>query len=332
MISLLSRRSGLLWCAAQLLAAPTQAVPPVDMSQRFAALRAVDARLATIGFRLATANAALCDERQPETGAVLHAIDQYDPSTRAAARAAFGFAKAISVELVVAGSPAALAGVLPDDGVVAVDGTAMPSATNGTATSATRDAALALVAGQDPSRPLLLSLLRDGRPRTAVLPALPACRAAFEVLLGPELVAQSDGRIVQIGVRYLATLDDDQLAVVVAHELAHIILHHRRRLEAAGVHWGMLGELGKSARLFRRTEDEADSLGAVLMRNAGYDPRVAVSFWRRKQGGIAEGFGGSHASPRQRAAAIEAAIQAIPPAAPVPWTPPVIAARDKPLR
>jgi len=305
--------------------------PVADRVQQFAALRSYDARLATIGFRLVTANAALCDERQPGTGAVLHAIDQYDPAVRPAARQFFGFAAPVSVELVVAGSPAARAGVMAGDGVLAVEGAGMPAPTGGAATAATRDAALALVASQDPSRSLTLSLLRQGRARAATLAALPACRAAFELVLGPDLIAHSDGRIVQIGVRYLEQLDDEQLAAVVGHELAHIVLHHRTRLEAAGIHWGILGELGRSARLFRRTEDDADALGAVLMRNAGYDPHAAVAFWRRRQGAL-DGLSSTHASSKQRAAAIEAAIAAIPPDAPVPWVPPIIATRNEALR
>src|SRR3546814_2491582 len=71
------------------------------------------------------------------------------------------------------------------------------------------------------------------------------------------------------------------LAAAVAHELAHNILRHRERLDAADVARGLFKGFGRSARLFRQTEIEADRLSAWPMRGAGYDPPAAVRFWGR---------------------------------------------------
>ncbi len=46
-------------------------------------------------------------------------------------------------------------------------------------------------------------------------------------------------------------MSDEEIAVVVAHELAHNILHHRARLDAAGVSRGLVAEFGRNARLTR---------------------------------------------------------------------------------
>jgi len=296
----------------------------------FEALRDVDLRLAGVAQRLVTANVALCRDRQPATGAVLHAIDQYDPASRETVRRVFGFPTPIAVEAVVPGSPAAIAGITANAGVVSVGGQAMPAPTTGAATSATRDAALGLIADLPADRPTSWRLA-GGTVRTVA--ASPGCRATFEVLLGPGLAASSDGRVVQLGVRFFERYTDAEIAVVVAHELAHIILRHRVRLEAAGVRWGLLAEFGRNRRLFRRTEDDADLLAVHLLRNASYDPASAPAFWRAHGNAVGGGFfrARTHGSAGARAKAIEAEIASIPAAAPLPYLPPVLATRDQPL-
>lgn len=299
------------------------------------ALRAVDGRMATIGWRLQTGNVALCRALQPAPGLHLHAIDQYAGDAEADARAAFGFATPVQVEAIVAGSPAGAAGVAADDGLVAVNGEPVMAPTPATAgTSATRDAANALIARQPADRPLMLTLRRDGVSRTVTIPARPGCASAFEVLLGPGLKASSDGRIVQVGVRFFETLPDDKIAAVVAHELSHTILQHRRRLEAAGAQWGIWSEFGRSGKLFRQTEDDADRLSVHLLRNAGYDPQAAVRFWREDGGKVDGGLfrGASHGSAKARATAIAAEIATLPPAGVADGSPAVLATRDEALR
>lgn len=299
----------------------------------FDAVRAVDARMAAIGYRLATANAPLCDALAPTPGLAIHAIAQYAPGERAGARAAFGFAAPVAVEAVVPGSPAASAGVLPDDGLLAVAGDPVTAAIPPAASAEPRDQALAAIARQPSDRPLALTLLRGERPVRVTLAASPGCRSGFEVLLGPGLQASSDGRIVQVSVRFFERYRDEEVAAVIAHELAHTILRHADRLEAAGVKRGLLAEVGRNGRLFRRTEDEADLLGAHLLRNAGYDPQVAVRFWRDHGGEVDRGLfrARTHRSARVRAERIAAELAALPAEAPIPYRPPILATRDSPL-
>lgn len=329
MIGRMTRGIGLalaLLAAGMPAAAQDLSVPQLEL------LRVTDLRLATIAYRLVTANAALCRDPQPVPGLVLHAIDQYPASLQPRLRSVFGFAAPVSVETVVSGSPAA-AVLKPGDAITAIDGTTMPVPKPGNPSSVTRDAANAILAGEPADKPLTIDILRDGRPMTVTVAGQAGCRSAFEVLLGPKLSASSDGRIVQIGVRFFEKYDDDQIAVVVAHELSHTILRHRARLEAAGVSWGVFGEFGKNGARFRRTEDDADLLGMYLMRNAGYDPQLAVKFWRTAGPDIDGGMFRSrtHGSAKARAAAIEAEIARIPKDAPVPYLPPILATRDQPL-
>ena len=306
-----------------------------DSAATFAALRAVDGRMAGIAYRLTTANAALCRELAPTPGWAIHAIDQYDAPLRDQARKSFGFETPIAVEAVVPGSPAATAAVREGDSIVAIDGKRIDDGAPGkAANSARRDTMVETIAALPARQPLRVDLLRDGKPRSVTIAASPGCRSAFEVLLGPGMDASADGRIVQIGVRFFERYTDDEVAVVVAHELAHNILHHARRLDAAGVKRGLLSEVGRNGRLFRLTEDQADQLGMYLLRNAGYDPRIAVNFWRDHGGDVDGGLFRSrtHPSSAARARVLEAEIARIPADAPKPYVPPIIATVDQPLQ
>ncbi|WP_298807936.1 M48 family metallopeptidase [uncultured Sphingomonas sp.] len=305
-----------------------------DIRATFEALRAQDARLASVAWRLTTANAALCRDQQPGTGLVLHAIDQYAARDADTARAVFGFAEPVAVEWVVPGSPAARAGIVQNEGLAAIAGAPLTAPTAAHDTSATRDAALARLAARPLGAPIVLTLNDSHGTRRAVIAPVPACRSEFEVVAGPKLGASSDGHVVQVGARLMETYGDDDVAVVVAHELAHTILRHRARLEAAGVKWGLFGEFGRNARLFRKTETEADVLGAFLLRNAGWDPQNAVRFWQGPGKKVDPGMFRSrtHPSPKERAAVIAEALAAVPAGAPTPYLPPILDQRDAALR
>ncbi len=151
------------------------------------------------------------------------------------------------------------------------------------------------------------------------------------MLIGSGDKTQADGDIVQIGAAFLEDLaDDDQLAAIVAHELAHNILKHRMRVAAAGGKTGFASEFGRSARLSRIVEDEADRLSVHLMRNAGYDPNAAVAFWQRQRGSLRDLLsGGSHASAGQRANVLAGEIATLP--ATGVSMPAILTQRDAPL-
>lgn len=311
-------------------AASTALSPAAPETASLEALRGIDLRLATIAHRLVTANAPLCRDTVPATGMVLHAKSQYGEAEQAAARQAFGFTTPIAVEGVVPGSPAATAGLRANDGLAAIGSEVLVGGAE-PPSSVDRDRALDVLERQ--GAPVRVTTVRDGARREFVIPATLGCRGRFEVVLGTKMTALSDGKVVQIGVRFFERYRDEETAVIVAHELAHVILRHRLRLEAAGVQGGMLKELGRNAQLSQKVELEADALGVALLHNAGYDPASAARFWRERGGDIDGGLFRSrtHPATKRRIAAIEAAAAAIPPGD-RPYVPPVLAQRDEPLR
>jgi len=131
------------------------------------------------------------------------------------------------------------------------------------------------------------------------------------------------------------TKDENGLAVVMGHEIAHAIAEHgnermsqglmaqlggvalavavRDKPEQTQQMWmtafGAGAQLGVLLPFSRLQESEADQLGLIFMSMAGYNPNHAISFWRRmaeKKGGAAPPeFISTHPSDQKRIAQIE---------------------------
>jgi predicted Zn-dependent protease len=76
--------------------------------------------------------------------------------------------------------------------------------------------------------------------------------------------------------------DDDQLATVMSHEIAHALAHHASERVARERNRSGAAIL-RSLSFQRDQELEADHIGLFLMTFAGYDPHEAVRFWERMQ-------------------------------------------------
>lgn len=246
-------------------------------------LRAADMRLASIGYRLSVGAAALCDRLEPGLGIQLHTLGQYPPDSRDRVRAHFGFAGNVAIEGVVPGSPADRAGLKQDDTVAAIGGVALPAGPSGEASTAPFVALYEAIAALPPDRPVEMTVIRAGERLRLSIPPVPACRTRYELKIADDFDARANGAFVQITSRYLTETPAELLPALVAHELAHNILRHAARLDAAGAEFGLLSGFGRNAGLFRQAEIQADILAVHLLARAGYDPAIAVRF-RREMG------------------------------------------------
>jgi hypothetical protein len=292
-------------------------------------LAALEGRIAAIGFRLTTANAAWCPAQQPQFGWIWGDPHLYDGARRADALAAYHAADvdAPYIAAVAPGSPAERAGLHVGAPVLAINGTAIPSG-EGADPFARIAAVEMLFAALPPQGAVEIS--DAAGTKTAIAPVA-GCASDFRVDARDRPEGAADGRLVVVsgGLVRFAT-SDDELAAAVAHELAHNILRHRVRLDAAGVDRGLGKQFGRSARLFKQTEVEADRLSAWLLAGAGYDPHAAIRFWTRfgQRAGRPLFQAGTHPRWRDRVASIEAEVRAIDAArtAGRPLEPPLIAA------
>ncbi len=102
---------------------------------------------------------------------------------------------------------------------------------------------------------------------------------------------------------FKAAKNDDQLAAVIGHEVAHAIARHGaermsqgRVAQVGGAAVGLatgsqaytsayaaLAQVGFMLPNSRTQESEADHIGLLYMAEAGYDPRAAVDLWQNMQ-------------------------------------------------
>ena len=275
-------------------------------------LRDADLRLASLVYRLAIANTQLCSAHQAATGLIVQTLDQYQESLRPSAKAAFRFESSVSVEAVIGGSPADLAGILANDGIETI-ARQLPANPTTSVSTARRDSAESLLAALPTGKPVDLTIVRNGAHIVGQLVPLESCRAHAELVTDSGFGAQSDDQRLQVGIDYLARFDDNELAVLVAHELAHIILRHTERLEAVGIHHGLLQDFGRNACTIRQAETEADRFSMWLLANAGFDPEIGPHFWRGHGMSISGGIfrSATHESAKQRAQNLDDEIQII---------------------
>jgi len=248
------------------------------------AIRDLDRRLARISFRLATRNVALCPVTTTWSGLLLHDINEYAPAFRSSVRDTFGLVDTLPAVLAtVEGSPASVAGIAEDETITSIDDRPLaPVEVMRRATMASVNAVQAQLQKALDAGPVRLALVAGDRRSTAVLEGVRGCASRVELLPGPGLSAAADGETVQVsGALAEFVRNDDELAILAGHEMAHNILRHPEILKAAGVRHGLLGSFGKDAARIRETEVAADYLGLYLAARAGYDISSAIGFWER---------------------------------------------------
>jgi len=253
-----------------------------------------------------SANNSLCRQTMPVTGMVIHSRDQYGTANVESFESG-----PVAIAMVVPGSAAESAGLQAGDAILAIDGRDTASL-RASPDAPVRDAVFDLLANHASAEPLYLRIARAGTAFDVTLPSNAGCRALVEILAEDRVIARSDGRVIQVSYGLASQTSDHGLAAIFAHELAHAVLEHRRRLSEAGVSKGFLGEIGGDQRRNRQMEVEADRLAVHLLANADLDPQIAPRFWLSDEGrcidaGLLRSF--IYPSPVDRAAIMQREIE-----------------------
>ncbi|MBX7241724.1 MAG: M48 family metallopeptidase [Bacteroidia bacterium] len=154
----------------------------------------------------------------------------------------------------------------------------------------------------------------------------------YNLVNSPEINAwcMPGGKVVVYSGIMPVTKDEDGLAVVMGHEIAHALARHGNErmsqallAQAGGMAlsvalsskpqqtqdlfmqaYGVGATVGALLPFSRLQESEADQVGLYLMAMAGYNPDVAGDFWKRMEaasgGGKMPGFLSTHPDPSKR--------------------------------
>ena len=276
-------------------------------------------RVDDVGHALLVAATPFCSTTLvPRVGARFANVHSFAPDQQEIARS-LGFSDTLVIVGVAQGSTAARSGFSVGDRLIAVDGGPPPRGPNAVSqlasTFAGRPAyAPRLTLEQGPARfvadvasgddPVAEPVARVGGQLRVATPADTVCAFNLVATRGDELNAWADGVNITVTSAMLRFLDDaDELAVVVAHEIAHNALGHVQAQQknvstgnqpsaigdsaAATQAVSPSGELAKTATNVGSTvysqdfEGEADYLGMYLLARAGRPIYKGANLWRR---------------------------------------------------
>jgi hypothetical protein len=292
------------------------------------------ARVDAIADKLLRANADLCPDTRAKLGFSAIAVGDLKGPLGDAAVRRWGASEQLQVISVTPEGAARAAGLQIGDRLESLNGS--PVETGGKALANwTRQ--LAGVLESDPAS-VRLTVRRAGELRAIEIAPLRAC--AYDVVLdteAKEINAYADGkRIVVTRPMYRLASSDPELALVIAHELAHDAKRHisaQRRNATVGMLGGAAvdiliaattgvntqgaftkagGQVGASA-YSPEFESEADYVGLYFMARAGFPIEGAENFWRKMGAEHPESIflRGSHPPTSERYLAIAAAREEI---------------------
>jgi membrane-associated protease RseP (regulator of RpoE activity) len=250
-------------------------------------------RLYGIAYPIFKAAMDLCGEDvRPGLGYIALAEDEeMEEIDRAAFRRALGEQSQATVYSVVPDSAADRAGIRKGDILIGLDDWRIPPWNEGIEKVRER-----LPAKGEKLRPMRISLRRDGRLIETTLKPEKICNYRVRNVSDDKINAWVSGDTIMVthGMMRFAE-DDDELALVIGHELAHDIRGHfqKKRLHSilGLIIDGIFTWYGANTQgLFTRTgnrafadeyESEADYIGLYIARRADHDIDGAIGFWRR---------------------------------------------------
>jgi beta-barrel assembly-enhancing protease len=323
-------------------AAPRTQIPDIDSS--YAASEAAKQeeiafrqqledtfRLDRVSLPILAGGVSQCENRRLVVGMAFANSQSYDSEWRAAAATVFGHDSRLKIIQVVDGFPAAEGGLREGDIVTAINGQYAPAGGEAIKT-------LSKQIGEaiENDGVLELTVLRDHVKHTVRAAPQKICDYPVQMILDDQINAFADGKAIYVtrGMMRFAT-SDQELSLVVAHELAHNVMGHidaKQDNAIAGGFGGLLldflaaaggvntggafSEAGMKAGANSYSvefEHEADYVGLYFMANADLEIDGVANFWRRmatvNSGAISRAS--THPTTPSRFLAIEATVDEI---------------------
>jgi len=293
--------------------ADTTAIPATAGATAARAYLPDVARLEAVSYRLSRESSDLCERPQMLSGLLLHDLGGFSAQTRPAAIRTYGLGYGFGVTHVLADSPAGRAGMEEGDEIVSVNGanvtTFARNAIGRRASYARTEAFTGYLDAALRMGPATLALRRGQTIVNVTLDQESGCGGKAVVQRQKTLNAFSDGRYVAVTTTMMRFLDSDsELAFVVAHEMAHNILHHASKRNRKATVRAMLPNSHTGT---KSAEIEADELAVQLMARAGYDLNAPEGFFGRATKVRRAGLSLTHPSNARRLRTVSAVIARI---------------------
>lgn len=317
-------------CAGPQTLSPQGSAPEIQAEQAkqkslaYESFVNAQADLHRISLPILASNAEFCGAKtRPATGISAWNIHTVPAEYRPTAAQLYGLGPDLVVQNVVPDSPGQKSGLQRGDLLLSINGQPIPRGTD--AIEVTQSHLNA--AGY---RPVDISYIRNGAQHKTTLTAIQACD--YPVLLdnSSAINAYADGERIVISRGIMRFADHErEVALVVAHELAHNTMGHVQKLQqnvmagslgglavdvllgAAGVNTGnqfsrIGGAIGQQ-RYSVPFEQEADYVGMYYMARAGFPTDQVANFWRRMaaEGQASIDMRSSHPASAERFIAIE---------------------------
>lgn len=248
----------------------------------------------------------------------------YSADLAAAAQASLGLQERLQVMGVLSDSGAARAGVRRGDILMAVENKPLPEGED-----AEQEAAAILAPMVTGRSSVTLTVLRDGATVSLNVPLTFACAFGIELGNADNVVAYADGYRVLVSRGMLnAVQSDEELAYVMAKEMAHNTLAHAARQRMSATVGGIIDNLTRirpdmstmvgmaGVRAMPQDLDAmADKLSLYMLARAGYRIDQVVPFWKnmasRYPATMLNAYTALHPSTAYRVTAMERTIKDI---------------------
>jgi hypothetical protein len=253
----------------------------------------------------------------------------WDRDWQIAARAS-DISDTLTVVSVVPDGPAATGGLRTGDRILAIDGQSLAANKD-----AVKDAGRALEQARQGDGALRVTVVRDAASHDVDIAGVQGCAFGHTVTIEGGINAYADGNTVILPWAMMRFAEDDELRVVVAHEIAHNAMGHVGAKKKNALLGGLLGVIGDlalasagvnsgslvtekglalGATAFSQDfEREADYVGMYLLARAGLPLSQAPTFWRHfaqiDPGAIA--FASSHPTTAERFVRLEQIMREI---------------------
>lgn len=266
-------------------AEPDKPIRPTENSSALSLLVARQERVYRVAAPLMVKNAPLCrSQARPLLGFTAKNRHSYPAELAQAVESVLRLDERLRVMQVLEGSGAMRSGIRPGDILLAIQDQALP-----VGALAETEAARLIAPLMKNAVDVTVSVSRQGQALKINVPLTTACAFSLEIGHTPQVNAYADGRRIMVTRGMLDFLGkDDELAVILAREMAHNVLQHTAAQQMTATTASVIDALlplqpdpaalsgrGGLRPLPAKLDLEADRLAMYLLARAGYEPAIA---------------------------------------------------------